>query len=319
MLQPTLRFALAKDKTEDIDSLCALCQQALAIGEISCDDAKYLHNWIKENKGLSEVWPASIIYARLSDFLRDGVLDPKETKELKKLLQQFTGRHEATPYGYNAPSPFPLDDPAPEIVIPDHTFCFTGTFAFGNREACIEQIEALGGTFKKGMSGKVNYLVIGSLSNPHWAHATYGRKIEKAMTLKGAGCSTAIISEEQWIEAIVKEEGHFLKKGIPIDEISHTGIIDTTSIRQTTKDNVFNINGRCGEYSFTTRLSIKTPQHRIFINNDNSFIDVNVKKETIYLSKSMHKALVNEVFEWIKNLHISIHIQHSTTEKHPHN
>jgi NAD-dependent DNA ligase len=192
MLQASLRFALAKEKTEDIDSLCALCQQALAIGEISCDDAIYLHNWIKENKGLSDVWPASIIYARLSIFLQDGILDQKET-----------GRHEATPYGYNAPSPFPLDAPAPDVIIPDHSFCFTGTFAFGNREACVEQLEALGGTFKKGMSRKVNYLVIGSLSNPHWAHATYGRKIEKAMTLKATGSSTAIISEEQWIEELV--------------------------------------------------------------------------------------------------------------------
>lgn len=202
MLQPTLRFALAKDKTEDIDSLCALCQQALAIGEISCDDAKYLHNWIKENKGLSEVWPASIIYARLSDFLRDGVLDPKETKELKKLLQQFTGRHEATPYGYNAPSPFPLDDPAPEIVIPDHTFCFTGTFAFGNREACVDQIAKLGGNYKNTVSQKIDYLVIGALSNPNWAHLSYGRKIEYATSIKEAGYDLAIISESNWVESL---------------------------------------------------------------------------------------------------------------------
>jgi hypothetical protein len=52
------------------------------------------------------------------------------------------------------------------------------------------------------VTSNLEYLVVGSLVEPTWAHTSYGRKIEKAIEYIDKGCGIAIISERQWIEAL---------------------------------------------------------------------------------------------------------------------
>lgn len=42
-------------------------------------------------------------------------------------------------------------------------------------------------------SEKVHYLVVGSVGNEQWRHSTYGTKIMKAVELREAGASIAIV------------------------------------------------------------------------------------------------------------------------------
>lgn len=53
-----------------------------------------------------------------------------------------------------------------------------------------------------GITSKLEYLVVGSLIEPSWAHTSYGRKIEKAIDYIAKGHGISIISEHQWVEAL---------------------------------------------------------------------------------------------------------------------
>ena len=49
---------------------------------------------------------------------------------------------------------------------------------------------------------KTDYLIIGSVGSDDWAHAAWGRKIEKAMALKAKGSDIKVIGEAAWLKVI---------------------------------------------------------------------------------------------------------------------
>lgn len=96
----------------------------------------------------------------------------------------------------------PYDSPAPRLTFPGQTFCFTGGFVY-DRDRAIAQTEALGGIVKKGMSGKVRFLVVGRNGNDFWsAGDSGGSKVAKALELKSKGKAVAIVPECVWAAAV---------------------------------------------------------------------------------------------------------------------
>jgi NAD-dependent DNA ligase len=97
-----------------------------------------------------------------------------------------------------------LDKPAPDVVFQGRSFCFTGVFIYGggDRSQCEAAVRARGGYCYERPNRDLNYLVIGTLAEPAWAHKTYGRKIETALELKNAGANCKIISEKRWTLAV---------------------------------------------------------------------------------------------------------------------
>lgn len=51
---------------------------------------------------------------------------------------------------------------------------------------------------------KLDYLVLGPLVTPSWAHTSFGRKIEKAIDYQRRGCLIEIIDESGWFKQIGK-------------------------------------------------------------------------------------------------------------------
>ncbi|MBP8023970.1 MAG: BRCT domain-containing protein [Candidatus Competibacteraceae bacterium] len=90
----------------------------------------------------------------------------------------------------------PYDTPQPDIVFSGHSFCFTGKFDFGHRAACENVINEKGGTPAKGVSGSLDFLVIGTQGSPDWKRGTYGNKIEKAIVLRREHGKPVIVSED---------------------------------------------------------------------------------------------------------------------------
>ena len=74
---------------------------------------------------------------------------------------------------------------------------FTGVMAFGPRKDCQALVEERGGLIG-GVSKKVHYLMVGSAGHEQWRHSTYGTKITKAVELREAGASIAIVGEDHW-------------------------------------------------------------------------------------------------------------------------
>ncbi len=190
-------------KDRNIDELLGISRGLLADGNINESEAKFLLNWIESNfisRELSE-YPLNTIYDRLTKVLADDILDDEEAKEIKELLESFTGGKPLINQINSMSSTLPLCNPFPSVTIENKVFCFTGAFTIGTRTQCESIIRELGGTTKKAPTLDTDYLIIGILGNDNWMHSSYGRKIEKAINLrdkKNTGIN--IITEEHFIK-----------------------------------------------------------------------------------------------------------------------
>lgn len=79
----------------------------------------------------------------------------------------------------------------------DKKFVLTGVFVLLDKSELIETIESNGGKVMSSVSGRTDYLIVGSEPEPAWVHSSYGRKIEKALTLIDDGNTRLKILQEQ--------------------------------------------------------------------------------------------------------------------------
>jgi len=184
-----------------IDELIGICRGVIADGDVDEKEAIYIGQWIENHREIAEKWPVNILYARLMEMLRDGVLSQDERADLLETLRNITGDSKMFQEADHSTS-LPLDSPCPEIQFKGRSFCLTGRFVFGSTFDCEETIAELGGAISETPTEETDYLVIGEFCSPEWRHTSFGRSIEKAVELKGAGSSISIISEEQWVDSL---------------------------------------------------------------------------------------------------------------------
>lgn len=190
-------------RDRNIDEIIGISRGLLADGVINESEAKFLLSWIESHFNYEDLnnYPINTIYDRLKEVLKDNVLDEEEAKEIKELLESFTGGTPIIKQVKSMSSTLPLCNPLPDVIIKEKTFCFTGAFTIGTRTKCEIIIKSLGGNTKKEPSGQVDYLVIGILGSDDWIHSSYGRKIEKAVDLRDKKESgIKIITEEHFIK-----------------------------------------------------------------------------------------------------------------------
>ena len=198
---PFVKFRQPAIAERQIDTLIGLCKGVVADGVVNQDEAEFLRDWLAANEITVRSNPVTYaLLERIDGVLRDDHLDPEESAELLETLHAFTGERPAQ--GEFLPSTdLPLDSPPPAIVFDGRSFMCTGTFAFGTREQCKQQITDRGGTYAKSVRRDLDYLVLGSYVTPSWIHESFGRKIEKAMEWRDVrGMSLAIVSEDQWLK-----------------------------------------------------------------------------------------------------------------------
>lgn len=202
--QPLNRaFNAKRIKDRGVDELLGLCKGLIADGAVNEAEASFLLEWLDANKCVATTWPGNVLYPRIYDFLRDGVLDAQEQAELFDLLTKATGTVPGTS-GITASCGLPFDHPVPEIVIENHAFCLTGRFAYGSRTQCAEEILNLGGWVHPTVLKSTQYVVVGTLASRDWAHSSYGRKLESALDWKQKGAETVIVAEDRWMESILR-------------------------------------------------------------------------------------------------------------------
>ena len=180
-----------------IDELIGISRGVIADGEVDEREAIFLGQWIESHREGAGKWPVNVLYARLIEMLKDGILSKGEQHELLATLRDITGGD--TAYDQQKSTTLPLDRPAPEIDFEDSVFCLTGRFVFGSLLECEETIAELGGVVVQAPTADTDYLVLGELGSPDWIHATFGRSIERAGELQQSGHGPRIISEEHWV------------------------------------------------------------------------------------------------------------------------
>lgn len=181
------------------ESLIGLCRGMLADGYLADEEILFLKNWLDENDMLAVTWPGEVVYKRINQVLADGVIDEDERKYLTETLDSLIG---GTMQETGATEGLSTNLPVEDVELVDldgNLFCFTGTFLYGTRAACHKATESAGGVAAKGITKKLNYLVIGTNTTQSWANTSFGRKIEKAVDYRNSGIPLAIISEACWI------------------------------------------------------------------------------------------------------------------------
>ena len=183
-----------------IDELIGISRGVIADGVVDEREAIFLGQWIEQHREVAGKWPVNVLYARLTEMLKDGILSRPEQRELLTTLRDITGGD--TAYDQQKSTTLPLDRPAPPIVFEGSVFCLTGRFVFGSLLECEETIAELGGIVVQNPTAETDYLVIGELGSPDWIHATFGRSIERAVELQQSGHRPKIVSEEHWVNQL---------------------------------------------------------------------------------------------------------------------
>jgi NAD-dependent DNA ligase len=186
-----------------IDTLIGISKGLVADEKVNQSEAEFLLSWLIQSRQNTDNPVIINLLSKVESMLEDGVLDQEESTELFKLLHKING--EPSEIGELAKaSALPVNHPLPSITFEDREFLFTGTCAYGTRKQCQAAIESLGGLNAKGVTKKLNYLILGTYVTDSWIHETYGRKIEKAMKYRDEGAPLIIITEEHWLK-----EGEF--------------------------------------------------------------------------------------------------------------
>jgi NAD-dependent DNA ligase len=184
-----------------IDELIGISRGVIADGVVDENEAIFIGQWIEKHREIAERWPVNVLYARLTEMLKDGVLSEDEQQELLGTLRNLTGERSL----FQEPSrstTLPVDQPEPEVQFAGKSFCLTGKFVYGSMLDCQETIAELGGEIDETPGMKTDYLIIGELCSPDWVHTTFGRSIEKGVELKEQGAQLKIMTEEHWVNCL---------------------------------------------------------------------------------------------------------------------
>ena len=195
--------------TSKIQQLEGMLHGILSDGMLNDAELRQLNDWLNENDDLCGTYPFDEIYGLLLAAKEDGSISDEEKNMLKAFFSNFIDTRES--YNIHADDIKKLQSEycvqricaiCPEITFEGKTFCFTGQSQRAKRDEIAAIIENKGAHFIKGMSRKIDYLVVGADGNPCWAFACYGRKVEQAMNLRKQGYHVVIVHENDFWDEI---------------------------------------------------------------------------------------------------------------------
>lgn len=186
----------------DMHLLNGLCKGLIADRNISEEEVRYLDWWLTQNGALKSNYPGKELYALVKNILSDGIITTHESETLHKALVDFTGCDLDSGVVDGLSTKLPLDHAA-HVTIAGKIFCLTGVFLAGKRTQVEEIIKRNNGLISNGITMKIDYLVIGTLSSRDWKFSSHGRKIEKAISYRDdEGAKLQIISEDMLFNAL---------------------------------------------------------------------------------------------------------------------
>src|SRR3990167_5673414 len=198
-----VQFNRARRTERDLSEMLGLAKGMLADGIINDEEARYLQQWAKGHPDAIDKWPISLIFSRLQQFFADGRIDKTERIELKELLAHLIGGTASILLGTDFATTLPLDIPPPLICWVGEVYVFTGRFAYGTRADCEREVVEHGGAVQRNVTRQTTFLVVGTFGSRDWRHASYGRKIHRAVELRETGFAMRIVGEDHWASALV--------------------------------------------------------------------------------------------------------------------
>lgn len=183
--------------SRQMDELIGLARGIAADGTINLAEAAFLQKWLAANHAISDQPLIRTLFTRVSDMLQDDALDPDESAELLDTLNRFSNRDFELGEVLKSTS-LPFCSPAPNLTFGGQSYCFTGTFSYGQRKHCEAVVTSKGGICSS-LTAKTDVLVVGLYATESWKHSSFGNKILKASEWRDAGKPICIVSEEHWV------------------------------------------------------------------------------------------------------------------------
>lgn len=198
--QPSAHLNSGLRAERGIDEMLGICKGLICDGVLVKTEADFLKAWMEQNPDAVKRFPGSVLYDRLQRIYRDNVVTDEEREDLKQLLQRLTGEDDSeVEIGQRQSTKLAFDDPQPDILFPEKSFCFTGKFVSGTRSWCEQEAARRGGTAHDKPRVDTNFLVIGVIASRDWAHTSFGRKIETALHYRQK-YDLKIVAEKHWLQ-----------------------------------------------------------------------------------------------------------------------
>lgn len=190
---------LVKRRVQELHGLAAAI---VFDGVVSDEEVAMLMNWLGENDGHIDSWPAAELRDLICEVIADGVVTPEERLLLFDLLSTFAATKDQV--GRAAEGLF---DAVENADIRGLTFLFTGTLCFGQRSKAQAAVVRGGGEIASGPNYRLGFLVVGDLGSENWQMSRYGRKIETVMNNRTRGATTRIIDERTFVRLVIAADG----------------------------------------------------------------------------------------------------------------
>lgn len=198
----TLAHLRNRQLGKSVEQLLGMVTGMLADDHLHDMEIRFLQTWLEANAEVAAAWPGSAVASAVRGVLADGCVTEEERVHLMATLK-LLGTTDFAATGSASPEVIALPfDHECGVELRDRGVCHTGEFLHGTRVACERTTAAAGGVNYSTVSKKVHFLVVGTNVSPNWAHTSYGRKIEQAVTLKGVGHPIFVISERRWLDAL---------------------------------------------------------------------------------------------------------------------
>ena len=195
------KFGAARLSKRSDDELIGLARGLIADGIVNAKEVEFLQAWFAFKENVVGNFHYDLLSNRINEILRDGDVSQEESSEVFELLSSIVGG--SYELGEVAKSTtLPLCAPAPSVTYEGKSFCMTGTFAFGKRKLCEQEVSARNGRVVSSVTRDLSYLVIGTYATESWKHSSYGNKIIRAAEIRAEGHGLHIIYEDHWIRSM---------------------------------------------------------------------------------------------------------------------
>lgn len=168
-----------------------------------------LRSWLDEHEHLKTCWPFDDIDALVTSVLEDGKIDEQEHEMMLNYFGEFfkfSNQVEATGSVQRSDTISGICAANPIILLPERSFCFTGSSKQESRENIKKILGDLGGTYSDKLDYDIDYLVIGADGSPCWTYACYGRKVEEAIQWQKEGSEILVVHEDDFWKAVTATE-----------------------------------------------------------------------------------------------------------------
>ena len=176
--------SMYSDKTREMQKLQMLISEIIEDCDISDAEMSELQAWLGTHNELKGFYPFDKIYEVVEGIMLDGVMDAEEKELLLGILDAFIN-----PQTQNV-----------EIDFNGKLVCLSGEFNFGSKSQVEEWLCTKGAQIVKGVTGKLDVLILGEAGSAAWKYGNYGSKYEKACQLNEKGKKIIIVRENDVIQ-----------------------------------------------------------------------------------------------------------------------